>query len=496
VQSIDTDVLVVGAGIAGLTVALSAGSRRVTVLATWAPPGGTASAMAQGGIAAAVGADDSPRQHEEDTLRAGAGACDPDAVRILCGDAREAIAWLESRGVEFDKEGEGALAGDAYSLHREAAHSRARVLHVQHDRTGFGIMRALARTARATPNLDFLKGLHAVALSGDAQSVSGVIAIDRNGQPVQVRAADVVLATGGLGHLFAQTTNPRNACGDGLAMALAAGAQVSSLEFVQFHPTALAVDADPMPLLTEALRGAGARLVDSEGRDFMRELHPAGSLAPRDVVARGVASHLRAGQHAFLDAREVFARKPGAFPSIRQICANHHLDPARTPLPIAPAAHYHMGGVDVDLDGRSSLDRLWACGEVACTGAHGANRLASNSLLEGVVFGRRLARALDRAARPAKEAKVPLPAGREAYSLDVDEAIFDRLRRLMWSHAGIVRSEAGLADALARLAEMRRAIPPGQIQLENRVRLAIAMVTAARTRTASLGAHFRSDDLH
>jgi L-aspartate oxidase len=228
----------------------------------------------------------------------------------------------------------------------------------------------------------------------------------------------------------------------------------------------------------------------------MRELHPAGSLAPRDVVARGVASHLRAGQHAFLDAREVFARKPEAFPSIRQICANHHLDPARTPLPIAPAAHYHMGGVDVDLDGRASLDRLWACGEVACTGAHGANRLASNSLLEGVVFGRRLARALDRAARPAKAAKVPAPAGHEAYSLDVDEAIFDRLRRLMWSHAGIVRAEAGLADAVARLGEMRRAIPPGQIQLENRVRLALAMVTAARARTASLGAHFRSDASH
>jgi L-aspartate oxidase len=492
VLSIDTDVLVIGAGIAGLTVALSAGSRRVTVLATWAPPGGTASAMAQGGIAAAVGADDSPRQHEEDTLRAGAGACDPDAVRILCGDAREAIAWLESQGVNFDKEGD---PGDAYSLHREAAHSRARVLHVQHDRTGFGIMRALARTARARPHLDFLKGLHAVALSGDAQSVSGVIAIDRDGQPVQVRAADVVLATGGLGHLFAQTTNPRNACGDGLAMALSAGAQVSSLEFVQFHPTALAVDSDPMPLLTEALRGAGARLVDSEGGDFMRALHPAGSLAPRDVVARGVGSLLRAGQHAFLDARDVFARKPEAFPSIRQICANHHLDPARTPLPIAPAAHYHMGGVAVDLDGRSSLERLWACGEVACTGAHGANRLASNSLLEGVVFGRRLARALDRAARPAREARAAAPTGCEAYSLDVDEALFDRLRRLMWSHAGIVRSDTGLADALARLAELSRATPPGQIQLENRVRLAIALVTAARTRTASLGAHFRSDDL-
>jgi L-aspartate oxidase len=495
VQSIDTDVLVIGAGIAGLAVALSAGSRRVTVLSTWAPPAGTASAMAQGGIAAPVGVDDSPRQHEDDTLRAGAGACDPQAVRILCDDAFGAITWLESQGVCFDREGDAE--GSGYALHREAAHSRARVLHVQHDRTGFGLMRALARAARGRSHIDFLKGLHAVALTGDARSVSGVIAIDRTGHHVEVRAADVVLATGGLGHLFAQTTNPRNACGDGLAMALAAGARTSSLEFVQFHPTALAVDVDPMPLLTEALRGAGARLVDSQGRDFMRELHPAGSLAPRDAVARGVWSRISAGEHVLLDAREVFARDPLAFPSIRQICANHHVDPARAPLPIAPAAHYHMGGVAVDLDGRSSLDRLWACGEVACTGAHGANRLASNSLLEAVVFGRRLASALDRAVAPVKKpGQAAAPAGCEAYSLDVDEAIFDRLRRLMWSHAGIVRGDAGLSNALAQLEAMRKAIPPGQIQLENRVRLAIALIAAARARTASLGAHFRSDASH
>lgn len=493
-QSLDTDVLVIGAGIAGLAVALSCESRRVTVLSTWSPPAGTASAMAQGGIAAAVGDDDSPRQHEDDTLRAGAGACHPAAVRILCDGARAAIGWLESQGVCFDPAGD--LQGGGYALHREAAHSRARVLHVQHDRTGFGLMRALARTARARSGLDLLKGMHAVALTGDSRSVSGVIAIDRTGQLVQVRAADVVLATGGLGQLYSQTTNPRSACGDGLAMALAAGARTSSLEFVQFHPTALAVDADPMPLLTEALRGAGARLVDSQGREFMRDLHPSASLAPRDVVARGVWSRLAAGEHVLLDAREVFARKPDSFPSIRQICGNHHVDPTRTPLPVAPAAHYHMGGVAVDLDGRASLDRLWACGEVACTGAHGANRLASNSLLEAVVFGRRVASALDRTTRAAQTSAQPLPREIESYSLEVDEAIWDRLRRLMWNRVGIVRCESGLADALAQLGQMRQAIPPGQIQLENRVKLAIAMVTAARARTTSIGAHFRSDASH
>jgi L-aspartate oxidase len=490
VQPLDTDVLVIGAGIAGLTVALGLANRRVTVLSPWSPPGGTASAMAQGGIAAAVGTDDDPAQHEEDTLRAGAGACDPEAVKILCRGGRAAIAWLESQGAVFDRD-EAAERG-GYALHREGAHSRARVLHVQQDRTGFGLMRALARAARGRSGIEFLKAHSAVALTGDGNSVDGVVSIDRGGQIFHIRASDIVLATGGIGQLFSQTTNPRTSCGDGLAMALAVGARMASLEFVQFHPTALAVHSDPLPLLTEALRGAGARLVDSQGWDFMRGVHASGSLAPRDVVARAVWNRLAAGEYAFLDARDVFARFPDSFPSVRQICASHHLDPVRAPVPIAPAAHYHMGGVAVDLDGRSSLDRLWACGEVACTGAHGANRLASNSLLEGVVFGRRLARALDATGR------TPPPAGhsveaREPLSLDVDEAIWDGLRKLLWNRVGIVRQEAGLTDALAKLEQMVGAVPRGQVLLANRLRLAIAMVSAARARRESIGAHFRDD---
>jgi L-aspartate oxidase len=487
-KCIDTDVLIVGAGLAGLTVALSIQGRKVTVLSSWMPPGGTASAMAQGGIAAAVGEDDSAELHQRDTLQAGAGAGDPAAVRILCEDARSAIDWLEGQGARFD------LADGRWALHREAAHSRARVLHINHDRTGFGLTRVLARAARACPSIQLLTGFHAVALAAGEHQVAGLLALDRAGERVRVRARDTVLATGGLGQLFSHTTNPRSACGDGLAMALAAGARTASLEYVQFHPTALAVDADPMPLLTEALRGAGATLVDDDGRDFMREIHASAALAPRDLVAREVWKRLALGQRVFLDARELFARKPEAFPSVRNLCANHHLDPALMPVPVAPAAHYHMGGVAVDLEGRTSLENLWACGEVACAGVHGANRLASNSLLEAVVFGRRLGRALTEsrggAHGPVEAAAYPW---REPLSLNVDPILWDRLRRLMWDRAGVLRDEAGLLDASAQLRAMERVVPAGQIQLRFRVRLAAAIVAAALAAKSSRGAHFRAD---
>jgi L-aspartate oxidase len=484
----EVDVLVIGAGLAGLAVALSLPRRRVTVLCSWMPPGGTATAMAQGGIAAAVSADDSAGLHAEDTMRAGAGACDAEAVRVLCHESVPAIEWLEHHGVRFDH------VNGHRALHREAAHSRPRVLHVDQDRTGFGITRALVRAARAAPQIDFLSGHHAVALTRSPRGVDGVIALDRAGAVWRIDAAETVLATGGLGQLFSCTTNPRNACGDGLALALAAGAQCRSLEFVQFHPTALDVPADPMPLLTEALRGAGARLIDAEGTEFMRGVHPDADLAPRHVVAREVWQRVMAGERIFLDAREIFARQSGVFPSVRTLCARHHVDPAGEPVPVAPAAHYHMGGVAVDLDGRSSLAHLWACGEVACTGAHGANRLASNSLLEAVVFGRRLARKLSEAETSPRTSPVDGDAAAFAgASLEVDGELWRQLRSVMWRHAGIVRDGPGLVSAREQLCAIDAAVPPAQVALKGRVRVASAIVDAALARKASLGAHVRSD---
>ena len=485
---VDTDVLVVGGGLAGMTAALSAEGRRVTLMSTWAPPAGTASAMAQGGIAAAVAEGDNPRLHELDTVRAGVNAGDPRAIRILCDEAAPAIQWLENMGASFDRD------GDRRALHREAAHSRARVLHINQDRTGFALTRALMRMVRGRPNIECRSGYHAIALAGGAHGIAGVLALDRHGERVLIRAAETVLATGGLGQFFARTTNPRSACGDGLAMALAAGARCASLEFVQFHPTALAVGGDPLPLITEALRGAGAKLIDERGEEFMDRLHEAGALAPRDVVAREVWRQVRAGKAVHLDARELFARNPQAFPSVRNLCANHRVDPAKSPIPVTPAAHYHMGGVAVDVDGRTSLENLWACGEVACTGVHGANRLASNSLLEAVVFGRRLGRALMSANRGARgPVEVAANLDSERLSQEVDAALWSELRELMWTHVGIERDDAGLCEAQMRIQQMSMEAPAGQILLKNRLQLAEAVVAAARARKTSLGAHFRSD---
>jgi L-aspartate oxidase len=444
--------------------------------------------MAQGGIAAPVGAEDSPGLHAADTLRAGAGVCHEPAVRVMCDEAVPAVRWLERHGACFDR------AGEQHALHREAAHSRARVLHIDDDRTGFALTRVLARGARSCPNIDFLYGPTAVALTRDTAGVTGVIALDRSSRPLWIAARETVLATGGLGQLYSHTTNPRTACGDGLAMALVAGADCTALQYVQFHPTALDVDADPMPLMTEALRGAGARLIDELGASVMTGVHAAADLAPRDVIAREVWSRTRDGARIYLDTREVFSRNPAAFPAVRALCARYRLDPTRDPIPVAPAAHYHMGGISVDLEGRTSLGHLWACGEVACTGVHGANRLASNSLLEAVVFGRRLGRALSEAPSNARrlEGIAPEPAS-QAITLDVDEAAWTALRRLMWAHAGIVRDAVGLQAALAELRQLELAIPAAQILLRNRMHLAKAILDAALARRTSRGAHFRGD---
>lgn len=484
----DTDVLIVGAGLAALAVALGTSARRrVTLLCPSPPPSSMASALAQGGIAAAVGAEDDPIRHAADTMRAGAGESWLPAVVLLCGEGPSAIKWLEAHGVRFDREGDGP------ALHREAAHDRARVLHVGGDATGAGLTDALYRAALSARNIGIMTGFTAVSLMRDPARVSGVIAIDSHGRPLALRANDTVLATGGLGQLYLHTTNPASACGDGLAMALQAGVRLKALEFVQFHPTALACAADPLPLVTEALRGAGASLVDERGQRIMQSIHEHGDLAPRDVVARTVWAHVSQGRRIWLDATGIMSTDESAFPQVRALCVAHRIDPARDPIPVMPAAHYHMGGIAVDVDGHASLPGLWACGEVACSGVHGANRLASNSLLEAVVFGRRLGAALSSRgwARPSPARPDNVP---DAATLQLDPEVWTALRRLMWTHAGIVRDARGLLAGLTELATLYRKTPQVHALLRGRLCLVRALLTAAWQRKQSCGAHLRADD--
>ncbi|WP_129645496.1 L-aspartate oxidase [Peristeroidobacter agariperforans] len=488
-SALDTDVLIVGAGGAGLITALNASSRRVCVLAPAAfETTDTSSDIAQGGIAAAVGADDSPTLHLRDTLRAGAHHNRSAAAWRVCREAPDAINYLAALGVGFTR------AADEWSLHTEAAHSRPRVLHVDGDATGAAIMQVLRRQVAAAAHVERLSHARAVALLRDTSGVCGVAAMTGNGQLLTIRARDVVIATGGIGGLYSRSTNPLAACGDGPAMALSAGARCEDLEFVQFHPTALDVDAAPLPLMTEALRGAGARLVNDAGVQFMREVHPLGELAPRDVVARAIYAVQAAGGRVWLDAtRLTGTRVAEAFPSAYKICRAYGIDADRDLIPVTPAAHYHMGGIAVNLDGRASLPRLWAVGEAACTGLHGANRLASNSLLEAVVFGRRAAQALNRQPPgPERLSDVlpPLPAIADERA---DWTAPRELREIMWRRMGLVRNASGIAEGLSLIAHLREQIPPTRMLSHSRLLLAEHMMLAAARRLSSCGAHYRSD---
>ena len=493
-QRTHTDVLIAGAGLAGLTTALSIGERRrVTLLCPSAPPSSTASSLAQGGIAAAVGLGDDPAFHAADTLRARAGESGRPAVELLCGAAPAAITWLVAHGARFDRD------GDHWALHREAAHDRARVLHVGGDATGAALTNALYRAVLRASNVEILTDLTAVSLIRDAARVSGIIAAASNGHTLELRANDTVLATGGLGQLYLPTTNPAVACGDGLAMALQAGVRLNDLEFVQFHPTALACAADPLPLVTEALRGAGATLIDDHGQPIMQSRHPDGDLAPRDIVARAVWNEVAEGRAVRLDARQLLAADKTLFPRVRALCLTHGIDPARDPIPVVPAAHYHMGGIAVSENGHASLPGLWACGEVACTGVHGANRLASNSLLEAVVFGRRLGETLSLRRRVPRPSAVRPALTRETLSyaevaLHVDADVWSDLRRLMSMRAGIVRDARGLLAGLTELAALYRRTAPEDILLRGRLCLARALLTAAWRRKKSCGTHLRADE--
>jgi L-aspartate oxidase len=473
-----TDVAIVGAGLAGLMTALSLAPRPVTVIANAALGDGAATGWAQGGIAAAFADDDAPALHADDTRRAGAGLCDPLAVDRLVGEAPLAVAALADLGTAFDRDG-----GGQFALGREAGHNRRRIVHAGGDATGRAVLDTLIAAVRRTPSITVLEGVLAQDLLVDGDgAVRGVLI----GPDTRLEAGAVVLATGGIGRLYAYTTNPPLARGDGLAMAARAGARLVDCEFVQFHPTALAIGRDPLPLVTEALRGEGATLVDQAGRRFMPALHPDAELAPRDVVARAVFDVMRAGGHVALDARALGPTLPARFPTVAQFCSEAGIDPCAVPIPIVPAAHYHMGGIAIDLAGRTSLAGLWACGEVAASGVHGANRLASNSLLEALVYARRVAADIAANIVPGRRVNAAAPnTARRIATNALDETA---LRRLMFEHVGLIRERAGLESALARIDA---AGDPAS--LRSMLLVARAITTAALAREESRGGHYRSD---
>jgi len=482
------DIVIVGGGLAGLFCALKLAPRPVTLISA-APLGqGSSSAWAQGGIAAAVAEGDTPEAHAADTIAVGGGLVD---AAVALGIAREAaprIHDLLTYGVPFDRDLEGRLA-----VGREAAHSARRIVHVRGDGAGAAIIAALSEAVRRTPSIRVIEGVVAETLLTEDGAVTGLQlreAGNLSARPLVLAARAVVLATGGIGHLYAVTTNPREAGGSGLAIAARAGAVIADPEFVQFHPTAIMTGGDPAPLATEALRGEGATLINGNGERFMAARHPLAELAPRDIVARGVFAEIAAGRGAFLDARAALgARFADRFPTVHASCIGAGIDPATQIIPIAPAAHYHMGGVAVDGRGRSSIDGLWAGGEVSSTGAHGANRLASNSLLEAVVYAARIAEDIEGRILPSPARLPDAPAASRGGTPDA--AAVQRLRKMMSAHVGVVRDGDGLTEAVQHFAGLEREAT--SIALHNMAISALLVAASAWSRRESRGAHFRAD---
>ncbi|MGY3039451.1 L-aspartate oxidase [Rhodanobacter sp. TND4EL1] len=469
-------IVVVGSGVAGLATALAAAPATVRLLCRAHDGCGSASALAQGGIAAALDPHDSPAAHAADTLVAGAQHNDAAMVQWLTAQAPAAITWLQGQGVAFDRDARGDL-----QLGREGGHRVARIVHAGGDASGAALVQALRARAQAAVHVQWRGGVDVDALLMREGRVVGVRTCDERGRHEQVEASAVVLATGGIGALYARSSNPAGADGAGLALGLTVGAATRDLEFVQFHPTALDVPGHHLPLITEALRGAGARLLDADGNALMAGVHPLGDLAPRDVVSRRVAAVQAAGGRVWLDATGVDGEWERRFPTVLTACRAHCLDPRQTPLPVTPVAHFHMGGLAADEDGRTSIPGLYAVGEVACNGVHGANRLASNSLLEGVVCGRRLGEALSHALQPVVTGN--LRVVERGPSLPPAELAL--LRELLWRAGGPIREARSLREAWRTCALLA--------DIGWQAGLGKALLRAMRTRRQSLGAHWRED---
>lgn len=482
--------IVIGSGASGLFVALEARQLGPVLVLTKGSIDDCNTRWAQGGLAAAVGPLDTPEEHLADTIEAGAGLVDEAAARILCTEAPARIRDLISYGVAFDS------LGDSLALGREAAHGRARIVHAGGDRTGAEIERALSIASRQ-PDITVLDFALATQLLLRNGRILGVEALDlRSGQRQAFEAPAVVLATGGAGQLYSHTTNPDVATGDGVALAFEAGAEVADMEFYQFHPTALRLPGAPAFLISEAVRGEGAVLRNAAGDAFMSRYHPLRDLAPRDVVARAMATemHRANGDNVWLDCTEIKGVDLAVrFPGIFAFCQEHGIDLRSEPIPVAPAAHYFMGGVRTDTCGRTTIAGLYACGEVACTGVHGANRLASNSLMETVVFGKRVAEHIaseEGGSAPLSQDAIPLLARGGATPSKAE------LQRLMWQSAGIERNERDLASAI-EVASSWPSAPPADdrdgIERQQMATVARLMLRAAYTRTESRGAHYRPD---
>src|SRR5213594_2407620 len=493
------DAVVVGSGIAGLRAAIEIGrgGGRVAIL-TKDDPTDSATDKAQGGLAAVLSDDDEITLHYQDTIRAGDGLCNEGAVRVLVeeGPARalELIDW----GARFDRE------GTRIALAREAAHSKRRILRARGDSTGREIVRALVARSRADDRITLLQRIFSVDLVLAEGRCAGVLALDEDkAGPVVLRARAVVLATGGAGQAYLETTNPPQATGDGMAMAYRAGAEMSDMEFVQFHPTALALPGAPRFLLSEAMRGEGGRLENDAGERFMTRYDARGDLAPRDIVARGIVAEMRRTGHpsVYLSMRDrdgAFVRE--RFPTIASTCAGYGLDIGRDRIPVAPCAHYMMGGVKTDLWGRTSVTGLYAAGEVACTGVHGANRLASNSLLEGLVFGARAGRAVLGDSLSSLEGGALLADAGTALAIDRDaaEATIRSLKKVLWEGAGLLREGRGLGRSIDAILKLERglglrAVSRRGVEARNLMFVGRLIAESALKRQESRGAHYRED---
>ncbi len=494
------DFLVIGSGVAGLRAALDLSREGRVIMLTKGHPLQSASIFAQGGVAVALSEEDDVAIHLTDTVKAGHGLCRREAVRVLVEEGPDRIQELIRWGAKFDK------AGGKFAFAREAAHSRSRILRAQGDATGNEMVRVLMAQAHRQKRIHRMDFHFTVDLVVEDGRCCGAVVLDEHsGEQFILPAKAVVLSTGGAGQIYARTTNPPNATGDGMAMAFRAGALLQDIEFVQFHPTALYLPSSPPFLLSEAMRGEGGQLRNHKGEAFMQRYHPLGALAPRDIVARAIWAEMAAtkSRHVYLDVTHLgadFVKR--RFPTIYSTCLRYDIDITEEWIPVSPSAHYMMGGVWTDLNGATTLPGLFAAGEVACSGVHGANRLASNSLLEGLVFGMRAGvAAVAWAARQA----VPDLSGQVAalrqvlrHRLDDTEKMRNSLRRTMWGQVGIIRSRESLVRATAQLSRWEHMISKSfagraDLEVKNMVQVAHCVAEAALWRENSVGAHFRSD---